>query len=86
MNYLPYIVQKQLSDFERDRLRMFHEYVIKETCNKYCLYYSNAYGGWDSFLINGNTVKQDKITSSSFVKGANSSNTLDFQKKKYLKK
>lgn len=60
------------------------EYVVKETCNKYCLYYSNAYGGWDSFLINGNDVKQDKITSSSFVKGANSSNTLDFQKKKYL--
>lgn len=59
-------------------------YEVKDTCNKYCLYYSNALGGWDSFLINGNAVKSDKITSSTFVKNVNTSISYDYEKKKYL--
>lgn len=76
-------VNGQLEEY--DKINFYgDEFVIKETCNKYCLYYANAYGGWDSFLINGNAVKQDKITSSTFVKGANSAEPWDYQKKKYL--
>lgn len=32
------------------------------TCYDYCLYYLNAYGGWDSFLIKGKALKKKKIT------------------------
>ena len=38
-------------------------YYIQDTCYDYCLYYSNAYGGWDSLLIDGNVKKSDKISS-----------------------
>ena len=33
------------------------EYRIVESCDPYILYYVNAYGGWDSLLVDG-TVKQ----------------------------
>jgi len=35
---------------------------VKRTCNKYCLYYINRYGGWDWFLINGSSLQKDNIT------------------------
>lgn len=35
--------------------------VVTE-CAKYALYYVNAYGGWDCFLIEGNTIENDTIT------------------------
>jgi hypothetical protein len=33
-----------------------------DVCARYALYYVNAYGGWDSFLIEGNTLETDAIT------------------------
>ena len=35
-----------------------NHYVVTE-CAKYALYYVNAYGGWDQFLIEGTTVESD---------------------------
>ena len=32
------------------------------TCGEYALYYLNRYGGWDSFLIEGNIIKTDNYT------------------------
>lgn len=30
------------------------DYKVRDNaCSKYCLYYTNSYGGWDSFLIDG---------------------------------
>lgn len=58
-------------------------YYIGDTCNKYCLYYLNAYGGWDSFLIDGNDKRTDKITSYKYIKSANNT-TRQFGSKKYL--
>ena len=58
-------------------------YAINNTCNKYCLYYQNAYGGWDSFLIDGNDKRTDKITSYKYIKSANNT-TRQFGSKKYL--
>lgn len=50
----------------------------------YCLYYVNAYGGWDSLLIDGNAKKTDQITASEkYVKKAKT-NSLEFGKTKYL--
>lgn len=58
-------------------------YKVKNTCCKYCLYYINACGGWDSFLINGNDIKEDKYTSSSILKYVNNT-TSNFENKPYL--
>lgn len=53
------------------------------SCADYCLYYINAYGGWDSLLVDGNVKRVDEITSSEmYVKKA--TNSLDFGKTKYL--
>lgn len=50
----------------------------------YCLYYVNAYGGWDSLLIDGNVKRTDQIVSSEqYIKKAKA-NSLDFGKTKYL--
>ena len=67
-----------------DTVQFFQEYIpIMNTCCKYCLYYQNALGGWDSFLINGNDKQTDKITSYKYIKGVNNT-TKDFGTKKYL--
>lgn len=58
-------------------------YTISNTCNKYCLYYLNAYGGWDSLLIDGNDKRTDKITSYKYLKSSNN-NKNEFGVKKYL--
>lgn len=59
------------------------KYKIIESCNEWCLYYSNAYGGWDSLLVNGNVLKNDKITSH-YYKQAFNNTTYEFEKTKYL--
>ena len=35
---------------------------VVNNCNRYVLYYVNAYGGWDSFLIEGNHSVSDNLT------------------------
>lgn len=37
-------------------------------CGDYALYYSNSYGGWDSFLIEGKVVESKNITNHSYRK------------------
>lgn len=44
-------------------------YEVVTSCARYCLYYSNALGGWDSFLIEGNHSKTDELTRSSINRG-----------------
>lgn len=58
------------------------QYSVQKTCYDYCLYYVNAYGGWDSLLVKGNVMKSDKITPSYYSKQFKT-NTLDFEKVKY---
>lgn len=58
-------------------------YEVKQTCYKYCLYYCNAYGGWDSLLIQGNSVKNDEIKSQYYTKSFNNT-THEFENTKYL--
>lgn len=59
------------------------EFNAVDTCYEYCLYYVNAYGGWDSLLIKGNVMKTDNINSNLYTKGYNNT-TLEFGKVKYL--
>ena len=45
-------------------------------CGKYALLYQNAYGGWDSFLIEGTVFKSTNYTQNTYAK-AYDNNTLD---------
>ena len=58
-------------------------YEIVDSCKEYCLYYSNAYGGWDSLLINGNVKRTDNIESYYYMKNYDN-NTYQYEKSKYL--
>lgn len=55
---------------------------IVDTCYDYCLYYVNAYGGWDSLLIDANVKKVDKIESKYYNRAFNNT-TTQFEKKKF---
>jgi hypothetical protein len=55
---------------------------LVNTCYEYCLYYVNAYGGWDSLLVDGNVKKVDKIESK-YYNRAYSNTTTQFEKKKF---
>lgn len=37
-------------------------YTIVEQCHRYAIYYVNAFGGWDAFLIRGKVTKTDSMT------------------------
>lgn len=37
-------------------------FEVVNTCSRYALYYVNAYGGWDSLLIEGNHSEVDNLT------------------------
>lgn len=37
-------------------------FKVVNTCSRYALYYVNAYGGWDSLLIEGNHSEVDNLT------------------------
>ena len=56
---------------------------IIDSCYDYCLYYCNAYGGWDSLLIKGNVKRIDNIDSKYYNKNFNNT-TQDFEKKKFV--
>lgn len=56
-----------------------------DTCYEYCLYYCNAFGGWDSLLIKGNVLKTDNIDSQYYIKGYDNK-TQEFGKVKYHNK
>lgn len=45
-------------------------FTVKDTCARYCLYYVNALGGWDSFLIRGRVKESDRITRSEYERRA----------------
>lgn len=55
---------------------------IEDTCYDYCLYYCNAYGGWDSLLIDGNVKKTDKIDSKYYTRDYDN-NTTQSEKTKF---
>lgn len=55
---------------------------VVNTCYDYCLYYVNAYGGWDSLLIDANVKKVDKIESKYYNRAFNNT-TTQFEKKKF---
>lgn len=55
-----------------------------EHCNgKYALYYLNSYGGWDSFLFEGEVIKEDKYSQYTTDKTYNN-NSIDYEMYRYV--
>jgi hypothetical protein len=59
------------------------KYYVANTCYRYCLYYLNQYGGWDSILFRGRELKTDSLSRLSYKKNYVSQST-DFNKVDYL--
>lgn len=52
------------------------------SCGEYVVYYLNRYGGWDSFLIEGNVVKTD-VYDKYYTNKSFNNTSLDFERKVY---
>ena len=59
-------------------------YKIEPACHKYALYYVNAFGGWDSLLIEGNDAKVDAYTRSSMQMDESNILIENREKRNYL--
>jgi len=59
------------------------KYTVAHTCYRYCLYYLNQNGGWDSLLFRGKVIQQDKLSRLSYKKNY-IAGSLDFNKVDYL--
>lgn len=61
----------------------YYGYNIPVRCTPYVLYYLNSYGGWDAFVIEGNVVKKDNV--SSYTTDSPFDNTtIEFETAKYV--
>ena len=60
-------------------------YYITNTCYRYCLYYLNNLGGWDSLLFRGRELQSDKLNRLSYKSNYVAGST-EFFKKDYLTK
>ena len=58
-------------------------YDTQVKCTPYVLYYLNSYGGWDAFVIEGNTVVKDAYTTYSTDQSYDNT-TLEFENNKYV--
>ena len=58
-------------------------YTVLVKCTPYVLIYLNSYGGWDSFVIEGSTVKKDSYTTFTTDKVFNNT-TPEFETSKYV--
>lgn len=58
-------------------------YTKQVKCTPYVLYYLNSYGGWDAFVVEGNTVKKDAFTTYTTDQSYDNT-TLEFELNKYV--
>jgi hypothetical protein len=58
-------------------------YYVTNTCYRYCLYYLNQYGGWDSLLFRGREIKSSDLSRLSYKKNYIAGSS-DFYKVDYL--
>lgn len=59
------------------------KYTMAHTCYRYCLYYLNQNGGWDSLLFSGKVMQQDNLSRLSYKKNY-IAGSWDFNKVDYL--
>lgn len=59
-------------------------YEVVGSCSQYALYYVNAYGGWDSLLIQGITNESDNVTRHNVEHDYDNTNVTNRGKDNYL--
>ena len=59
------------------------KFIVSHTCYRYCIYYFNQYGGWDSILFAGKTIQNDNLSRLSYKKNYVAASS-DFNKVNYL--
>lgn len=59
------------------------KFIVSHTCYRYCIYYFNQYGGWDSILFAGKTIQNDNLSRLSYKKNYVAAST-EFNKVNYL--
>lgn len=81
--YITLIYPLQMVGDDEISIRFTHDttqnrtFKIKNTCNKYCLYFLNSFGGWESFLFKDSSIKKDNITNHNYKqKNVNITNKL----------
>lgn len=62
----------------------YPEWKLQKTCYRYCLYYVNRLGGWDSVLMDGKSVQKEDAKASQIKKWAQFGST-NFGRKDYRK-
>lgn len=78
------IVDGTLRNTEYNEVRVNNtRFKVIDSCAEWCLYYSNAYGGWDSLLLYGNSKRTDNINSQFFTKST-SADSYQNGKTKYI--
>lgn len=60
-----------------------NKFTVAHTCYRYCIYYFNQYGGWDSLLFKGKTIQNDTLSRLSYKKNY-VAGAQDFNKVNYL--
>lgn len=93
-----YILSEAITDATATNMLHFYTYFLgsnlvnradysgytRNVCGaEYALYYLNARGGWDSFLIEGNSQRTDKIKRHQYNKTFNNQ-TIDYEKNTYI--
>lgn len=59
-------------------------YKVQDTCARYALYYTNAYGGWDSFAIQSIAKQKDTLTKHTNTKRYDNTHSSNRGKDNYL--
>ena len=72
-NVLQFVSRTPINDYKE----------INDCNSKYAIYYLNAYGGWDSFLIEGYVTEKTEYSRKSIIRD-NNNNLVDFETKPYM--
>ncbi len=57
----------RLYNYDAQALKVF-KFTVQENCGvRYCLYYVNSRGGWDSVLVDGNYLGADKYKRNTYI-------------------
>ena len=59
------------------------KYIVANTCYKYCVYYVNEFGGWDSLLFAGKALQKDALSRLSYKKNYIAGDKYSFGKVDY---
>lgn len=63
-------------DILDDREGSVQSYIVKKTCADYCLYYLNAYGGYDHLLIKGTALRTDSYARTEITRDVSNATLL----------